>query len=474
MALTKANNRMIDGASVNVLDYGADPTGTTDSQSAIQSAITAVGATGKAGKVFIPAGTYKVDSGITLDASEVSLEGNSAILDFSALSTGNAITVTGADINYSGNPYFNSVNFIQGLTIKGPAKGTSGTAGIRFTGSTSLLGSNDFCVRDCTIYDFQNGIEMGEVAYHLLFQHLNIFQCDVCVTGEQHSNTGARNVFYKCTFYNSDYGFALYNASASTSITDSILAGLSTVSILIDAGHLSVSNCDFETGGSHGANYRLLWQTDDALPSYAYINLIGNQFIVKNATTSPIFGIDGACQLKIYGGTIFANASSTGGLFGSTGTGVGNVSAFAFHIDIGSNPTENFGAATVETYIHRSTTNAISAVDTDASFNELSAYNSVISRNGIFGNNNNSVSVASTGVFTSIGVGTANGLLVVRDGTSGGMGLFLCDASAGVVSVSNAVTGLTTSYSGGQLGFTLASGTVPRTLRWTMVQTATT
>jgi hypothetical protein len=280
-------------------------------------------------------------------------------------------------------------------------------------------------------------------------------------------------VFYKCTFYNSDTGFELYNASGSTSITDSILAGLSDVSIKIDAGHLSVSNCDFETGGSHDADYRLLYQTNAASPSFAYINMIGNQFVIKNAVTNPIFGIDGACQLKIYGGTIFANASSTGGLFGSSGTGSGNVSAFAFQIDIGSNPTENFGASNIETYIHRSTTNAISAVNTDATFGELESTNSIISRNGIFGNNNNSVSVASTGSFTSIGVATANGLLVVRDGTSGGMGLFLCDATAGVVSVSNAITGLTTSYSGGQLGFTLASGTVPRTLRWTMVQTAT-
>ena len=41
MALTKAHNRMITGAQVNVLDYGADPTGAVDSTSAIQAAIDA-------------------------------------------------------------------------------------------------------------------------------------------------------------------------------------------------------------------------------------------------------------------------------------------------------------------------------------------------------------------------------------------------------------------------------------------------
>jgi hypothetical protein len=39
MALTKVSYSMIDGASVNVLDYGADPTGVADSTAAIQAAV---------------------------------------------------------------------------------------------------------------------------------------------------------------------------------------------------------------------------------------------------------------------------------------------------------------------------------------------------------------------------------------------------------------------------------------------------
>ena len=37
MALTKTHNRMIAGAVVNVLDYGADITGSVDSKAAIQA-----------------------------------------------------------------------------------------------------------------------------------------------------------------------------------------------------------------------------------------------------------------------------------------------------------------------------------------------------------------------------------------------------------------------------------------------------
>ena len=43
---------------VNVVSYGADPTGASDSTSAIQDAVNALPATG--GVVYLPAGTYAV------------------------------------------------------------------------------------------------------------------------------------------------------------------------------------------------------------------------------------------------------------------------------------------------------------------------------------------------------------------------------------------------------------------------------
>lgn len=58
MALTKVTYSMIEGQYVNVLDYGADNTGTTDTTAAIQDAIDA--AAGRT--VYFPAGTYIVTS----------------------------------------------------------------------------------------------------------------------------------------------------------------------------------------------------------------------------------------------------------------------------------------------------------------------------------------------------------------------------------------------------------------------------
>ena len=56
MALTKANNRMIDGAEINVLDYGAIGDGVADDTAAIQAALNA----SKTSKVVFPVGKYKV------------------------------------------------------------------------------------------------------------------------------------------------------------------------------------------------------------------------------------------------------------------------------------------------------------------------------------------------------------------------------------------------------------------------------
>lgn len=65
MSLTKTSFSMIEGAEVNVLDFGADSTGATDSKAAIQAAID-FAATNNGGIVFVPSGSYLCSSGLIL------------------------------------------------------------------------------------------------------------------------------------------------------------------------------------------------------------------------------------------------------------------------------------------------------------------------------------------------------------------------------------------------------------------------
>lgn len=77
MALTKVTYAMIDGAPINVLDFNADPTGLTDSTTAIQNAVDAADAQ-NGGIVFFPIGTYLTQE-IVLPAN-VLIEGNGSTI----------------------------------------------------------------------------------------------------------------------------------------------------------------------------------------------------------------------------------------------------------------------------------------------------------------------------------------------------------------------------------------------------------
>lgn len=67
MALTKVSYAMIEGAAFNVLDFGADNTGSTSSVAAFNAAVA------NGGTVYIPSGTYKLDSKVTLDQDGTTL-----------------------------------------------------------------------------------------------------------------------------------------------------------------------------------------------------------------------------------------------------------------------------------------------------------------------------------------------------------------------------------------------------------------
>ena len=75
MALTKATNRMINGAVINVLDYGATGDGSTDDTAAIQAAMDAA-SDGNA--LFFPKGRYVVSSTLNCTREHFRMFGESA------------------------------------------------------------------------------------------------------------------------------------------------------------------------------------------------------------------------------------------------------------------------------------------------------------------------------------------------------------------------------------------------------------
>lgn len=117
MSLTKVSYSMIDGASINVLDFGADPTGTTNSTSAFAAASAAIEAA-DGGKLVIPEGLYIV--GEQTFAGQAGLGyaySPSKIIDIRNCNNPVIIEGNGAVLKIANGLRFGAFNPVTGLPI---------------------------------------------------------------------------------------------------------------------------------------------------------------------------------------------------------------------------------------------------------------------------------------------------------------------------------------------------------------------
>jgi Pectate lyase superfamily protein len=128
------------GSTLNVLSYGADPTGVTDSGAAINNAINALPATG--GTVFFPPGTYLSNIVPIVGRSNVSLMGAgwNSIIKSTALPNGGT-NAGQRQVDYTGCSNFSISNLA--LDCSGI---TSFLAGVR---SINLNAASSFIIQNC-------------------------------------------------------------------------------------------------------------------------------------------------------------------------------------------------------------------------------------------------------------------------------------------------------------------------------------
>jgi hypothetical protein len=144
MSLTKATYSMIEGAPVNVLDYGADPTGAADSTAAFDSAF----ATGKA--VVAPSGTYRIN--LVIDASSRVLTGEgigeTVLKPFTATDPVIKLDGDAAGANIS---FFSFADFsIEGDTRQGD--------GVSIVNTSDLRGCDHVFMQNIRITDCDKGL----------------------------------------------------------------------------------------------------------------------------------------------------------------------------------------------------------------------------------------------------------------------------------------------------------------------------
>jgi Pectate lyase superfamily protein/Right handed beta helix region len=133
--------------------FGADPTGTADSTTAISTAITGAA---NAGVVYLPAGTYKLTSALAM-GSGVTLcgDGPGATILHQTSTTANGVSITGTTVA--------SVQ-VRDLRLNGPGSGTG--YGIYASANSGANPVVQMVLRNLIVYDFgshgvyaQNAIE---------------------------------------------------------------------------------------------------------------------------------------------------------------------------------------------------------------------------------------------------------------------------------------------------------------------------
>lgn len=140
MSLTKVSYAMITGTPANVLDFGADPTGDTDSTAAIQAAIAA------SLNVYFPEGTYLISSTLVIRSQAYWRGEGNVFID--KVGTGAAINDT-TGVNNDGW-------IIENLTVRGSIQPTvlAGSLGIGMGRSRRAV------LRDVNVQYFATGVAL--------------------------------------------------------------------------------------------------------------------------------------------------------------------------------------------------------------------------------------------------------------------------------------------------------------------------
>jgi len=233
MSLTKVRNQMIEGAAVNVLDFGADPTGVTDAAPAIRLALAA------AGNIFFPSGSYLIGSQITYSVSNTTVDfGDATIIHADYI--GSAFQFGAANDTYSH----------VGLTISGGFFTQSNPASVLLKGYITVGAFKDFSITGCNMLNASNGgIAVLSGAEDGVIDGIKISGADGHPSPRGIWLEGADATGYQSFYYNvntmstvPDYPFPTVGIT-NVNITNCIIDMPSRGIYLMNARNTTITNC---------------------------------------------------------------------------------------------------------------------------------------------------------------------------------------------------------------------------------------
>lgn len=351
MSLTKVSYSMIDGAPLNVVDFGADPTGTLDSSAAF------VAANAQGPLIYVPAGDFKLTSAVTLTSSLVGEGLKSRIL----LGSGTAQIKLNAD-NVS----------VQNLTII--ANATMSVAAVEVIGYISFWDvTNVFCFNGTgTLYD---GVKVSSGLSGVIDQCrvTDASNIGIYVTYAPSSNKDANAITVSnCYARNSGVCDIMYEKGYNGAIINCVAEGTGPLRFLLKDtigmtftnnyaegdGGLSTASISYKFDGCVAANIssfsshaaKTFWLTGNSSDNF----IVGAGF----ETNASLYQIDAGCRDNsiFYGGyvpvakitdngtrtTIFAN--------GGFQKGSATVPGMPFATDPTTSPNTGFSCTSSRVY----------------------------------------------------------------------------------------------------------------------------
>jgi hypothetical protein len=393
-----------------------------------------------------PLKTYTMAAGITVDVGYNSLIAGNTTLDFSALTTGAAISTINTSPGISGNPYIQTGNALDSIIVKG---NNTGVTGIKYE-TAAEPGVSHIVASKVNVHGFGYGVYFGDNAYSIQHSNCDIWGNTVGVYTKASATNGGESLsFVGGTIFNNVTNVSQNNGTSDIRLNCSIDFATA-LQFELTAGIIQVVGAHVESGSvpllSQSANTnidfvdcRLIQQASSRATPYltvgvnGIVNIIGGR-LSANTSTAPVVRV-------LKGGAITWH----GAIFQYSGTTKWDFQAGS-HYEIN------------EPY-----------VDAPLS-NKNDQANSFVSTSGrFFGGVTTTCTIAST--WYNLGVSTNSGLFVFRDGTSGGNAVFVADSSVGAVQIQNGIANFEMRYDTGQMQVRVTGGTTPRVILWTLLQT---
>ena len=255
MSLTKVSYSMLDGAPINIFDFGATGDGTTNDRDAIQAAFD-YAATLEGAFVYFPPSVskYKCNSTITITSDVFGVDFGGNIIDFSALTSGNAINVISS--NADGNlrntrnhthPIMNGAFYAQNPALPVTA------INIRLDDPLSINSGQIF--ENLGLVNFATDVYFGEGSFCTEFHHCNFTVISggpvasysiVAPDTTAEPNQGERQMFYSCMWNNRDKILSHLNGNGNMFFHGCSFDYSLNDIMKIDAGAVFLNQCHIE------------------------------------------------------------------------------------------------------------------------------------------------------------------------------------------------------------------------------------